>query len=146
MSLIKSNKNRFPFNNILADFFDRESVFNDDFFNLEKSLPAMNVKENDTDFEIELASPGFNKKDFEITMNDDVLEISAQKSEEEDEKEDEYTRKEFNYRSFRRSLQLPKTVDDTKNVKATYKNGILTLQLMKREEAKEKSKRTIEVV
>ena len=129
MSLIRFNKNRFPFNNELGDLFDRGSLFDDDFFNLEKSMPAMNVKEHDTDFEIELASPGFNKKDFEITMKDDVLEVSAEKSKEDEEKEDDYTRKEFNYRSFRRSLQLPKTVDDTKEVKATYKNGILKLQL-----------------
>lgn len=106
----------------------------------------MNVKEHDNDFEIELASPGFNKKDFEITMKDDILEISAQKDEEEEVKEDAYTRKEFNYRSFRRALQLPKTVDNTKNVKATYKNGILKLQLLKKEKAKEKAKRKIEVV
>jgi len=146
MSLIKFNKNRFPWNNNLVDFFDRDTLFNDDFFNMEKSLPAMNVKEHDDDFEIELASPGFDKKDFEITMNNDILEVSAEKSAEEEEQEDDYTRKEFNYRSFRRSLQLPKTVDDSKDVKATYKNGILKLQLMKKEEAKEKSKRVIEVV
>ncbi|MFS4467866.1 Hsp20/alpha crystallin family protein [Maribacter sp. 2210JD10-5] len=146
MSLIKFNKNRFPFNNSLSDFFDRDSFFDDDFFNLEKSMPAMNVKEHEDDFEIELASPGFNKKDFEITMKDDVLEVSAQKSEEEEEKDDDYTRKEFNYRSFRRSLQLPKTVDDSKDVKATYKNGILKLHLLKKEDALEKSKRKIEVV
>ncbi|MFS4491263.1 Hsp20/alpha crystallin family protein [Maribacter sp. 2308TA10-17] len=145
MSLIKFNKNRFPWNNNLVDFFDRDSLFNDDFFNMEKSVPAMNVKEHENDFEIELASPGFDKKDFEITMNDDILEVSAEKSKEEEEKDDDYTRKEFNYRSFRRSLQLPKTVDDSKDVKATYKNGILKLQLMKKEEAKEKSKRVIEV-
>lgn len=145
MSLIKFNKNRFPWNSDLVDFFDRDNLFNDDFFNLEKSLPAMNVKEHDDDFEIELASPGFEKKDFKITINDDILEVSAEKSAAEEEKEDDYTRKEFNYRAFRRALQLPKTVDDSKDVKATYKNGILKLQLMKKEEAKEKPKRVIEV-
>lgn len=145
MSLIKFNKNRFPLSSGLSNFFDRDLLFDDDFFNLEKSLPAMNVKEHDKDFEIELASPGFNKKDFEITMKDDVLEVSAQKGEEEEENEDDYTRKEFNYRSFRRSLQLPKTVDNTKDVKATYKNGILKLHLLKKEEAEEKAKRKIEV-
>ncbi len=145
MSLMKFNKNRLPWSNDLVDFFERDTLFNHDFFNLEKSLPAMNVKEHDNDFEIELASPGFEKKDFEITLNEDVLEISAEKSREEEEKEDDYTRKEFNYRSFRRSLQLPKTVDDSKDVKATYKNGILKLQLMKKEETKEKPKRVIKV-
>ena len=145
MSLIKFNRNQFPWNNNLVDFFNRDSLFNDDFFNTEKSLPAMNVKEHQKDFEIELASPGFKKNDFEITINDDILEVSAEKSKEEEEKGDDYTRKEFNYQSFKRLLQLPKTVDNTKDVKATYKNGILKLQLMKKEEAKEKSKRVIEV-
>ncbi len=146
MSLVKFNKNVFPWNKGLIDFFDQDTLFNDDFFNLEKSLPAMNVKEHDKDFEIELASPGFEKKDFEITMNDDVLEVSAQKSVEEEEKEDDYTRKEFNYRAFRRSLQLPKTVDNSKDVKATYKNGILKLHLSKKKADKEKNKRKIEVI
>ena len=146
MSLIKFNKNEFPWNNGLIDLFNRDSILDDDFFNLESSLPAMNVKEHEDDFEIELASPGFDKKDFEITLKDDILEVSAQKSNEEEEKDDEYTRKEFNYRSFRRSLQLPKTIDDSKDVKATYKNGILKLHLLKKEEAKKRSKRKIEVV
>lgn len=146
MSLVKFNSNRWPWNYGLTEFFERGNGFDNDFFNLEKSLPAMNVKEHEHDFEIELASPGFDKKDFEITMKDDVLEVSAQKSKEEEEKEDDYTRKEFNYRSFRRSLQLPKTVDDSKDIKATYKNGILKLHLMKKEEFKQKAKRKIEVV
>ncbi|MFS4447973.1 Hsp20/alpha crystallin family protein [Maribacter sp. 2307UL18-2] len=145
MSLIKFNKNRFPWNSNLVDFFDRDDLFHSDFFNLEKSLPAMNVKEHDDGFEIELASPGFEKKDFEITMNDDILEVSAVKNEEEEEQNDAYTRKEFNYRSFRRSLQLPKTVDNSKDVEATYTNGILKLRLMKNEETSEKPKRVIEV-
>lgn len=145
MSLIKFNKNRFPWNNNLVDFFDRDLLFNDDFFNTEKSLPAMNVMEHEHDFEIELAAPGFEKKDFEITMNGDILEVSAEKSAAEEDKEDDYTRKEFNYRAFRRSLQLPKTVDDSKEVKATYNNGILKLQLMKKDTATEKPKRVIEV-
>ncbi|WP_273568510.1 Hsp20/alpha crystallin family protein [Maribacter halichondriae] len=146
MSLIKFNKSGFPWSNNLVDLFDRDAIFDEDFFNLEESTPAMNVKEHENDFEIELASPGFEKKDFEITMKDDVLEVSAKKSKEEEEKDDDYTRKEFNYRSFRQSLQLPKTVDDSKDVKATYKNGILKLQLMKKEGAKRKAKRKIEVV
>jgi HSP20 family protein len=146
MSLVKFNPKWWPWNYVLTDFFERNDGFGNEFFILEKSLPSMNVKENENDFEIELASPGFEKKDFEITLRDDILEVAAQKKAKQEEKEDDYTRKEFNYRAFRRSLQLPKTVDDSKNVKATYKNGILKLQLMKKEEAKHKPKRKIEVV
>ncbi len=145
MSLIKFNRNRLPWNNDLINFFDRDDFLDNDFFNLESSLPAMNVKENEGDFEIELASPGFDKKDFEITIEDDVLDVSAKKSGEEIDDDDDYTRKEFNYRSFRRTLQLPKTVDSSKDVKATYKDGILRLNLLKKEEAKRRSKRKIEL-
>ena len=137
MLLAKFNDNRWPWNYGLTDFFERNTGFDDDFFNLEKSVPAMNVKEHEDDFEIELAAPGFDKTDFEISLKDDILEVAAEKKAAQEEKEDEYTRKEFNYRSFRRSLQLPKTVDDSKDVKASYENGILKLQLMKKEEAKE---------
>lgn len=146
MSLIKFNGPRFPWNENLSDFFNRDAFVNDDFFNLEKSLPAMNIKEHDDDFEIELAAPGFDKKDFEITMRDDILEVSAQKTKEETEKDEDYTRKEFNYNCFKRTMQLPNTVDQNQEVKATYKNGILKLSLFKAEEAKEKPKRVIEVV
>ncbi|WP_298995488.1 Hsp20/alpha crystallin family protein [Flagellimonas sp. S174] len=146
MSLVRFNRNRFPWNENLVDFFNRDTFINDDFFNLEKSLPAMNVKERQDDFEIELAAPGFDKKDFEITMKDDLLEVSAQKTKEETKEEEAYTRQEFNYNSFRRSMQLPSAVDQSKEVKATYKDGILKMHLFKMEEAKEKPKRIIEVV
>jgi len=146
MSLIKFNGTRFPWNENLADFFNRDAFVNDDFFSLEKSLPAMNIKEHDDDFEIELAAPSFDKKDFEITMKDDILEVSAQKTKEETEKDEDYTRKEFSYNCFKRTMQLPNTVDQNQDVKATYKNGILKLNLVKAEEAKEKPRRVIEVV
>ena len=146
MSLIKFKGNRFPWTESVFDFFNQDTFINDDFFNLEKSMPSMNVKEHEDDFEIELAAPGFEKKDFEITMKDDVLEISAHKKVTETKKEEDYTRREFSYNSFKRSMQLPGSVDQSKEVKATYKNGILRLDLLKMEETKEKPKRVIEVV
>eukprot|EP01013_Petalomonas_cantuscygni_P023256 TRINITY_DN44653_c0_g1_i1.p1 TRINITY_DN44653_c0_g1~~TRINITY_DN44653_c0_g1_i1.p1 ORF type:complete len:147 (+),score=18.27 TRINITY_DN44653_c0_g1_i1:477-917(+) len=146
MSLVKFNGKRFPWNESLVDFFNRDAFIDEDFFNLEKSNPSMNVKEHDGDFEIEIAAPGFEKKDFEITMKDDILEVSAKKSKEETEKDEEYTRREFNYSAFSRTMQLPNSVDRSKDVKATYKNGILALNLLKIKEAKEKQKKVIEVV
>lgn len=146
MSLIKFNGPRFPWNESLKDFFNQDTFINDDFFSLEKTMPSMNVKEHDEDFEIELAAPGFDKKDFKIVMKDDVLEVSAQRKEEETEKKEDYTRREFSYNSFKRTMQLPTSVDQEKEAKATYKNGILRLKLLKRDEAKEKPKKMIEVV
>ncbi|WP_149277001.1 Hsp20/alpha crystallin family protein [Pareuzebyella sediminis] len=145
MSLVKFNSNRWPWNYGLSDIFDDQNVFNDNFFTLEKSMPAMNIVEHENDFEIELASPGFEKKDFEITLRDDLLEVSAKKEIDQEKKKDQYTRKEFNYHSFRRAVRLPKTVDNTKDVKASYENGILKLQLLKRADVKP-IKRKINVV
>ena len=146
MSLVKLNKKRFPWNESLTDFFNRELFVDDDFFNLEKSHPSMNVKEHDKDFEIEFAAPGFDKKDFDITMKDDVLEVSAHKRKEETEEDENFTRREFNYNAFTRTLQLPASVDRSKEVKAVYENGILKLKVLKMEEAKENHKKVIEVV
>ena len=146
MSLIKFNGNRFPWNKSLIDFFNQDNFGNDDFFNLENVMPSMNVKEHDDDFEIELAAPGFEKKDFKIVLKDNLLEISAKREADETQKEEEFTRREFNYSSFRRTMQLPASIDNSKDAKATYENGILSVTLLKKEEAKESPKKMIEVV
>ncbi|WP_411030515.1 Hsp20/alpha crystallin family protein [Spongiimicrobium sp. 3-5] len=143
MSLIKFNRNRFPWNTF--GHLDTDNFFSDDFFVEEASWPAMNVKEHKANFEIELAAPGFNKKDFQITLKDRNLEVSAENSAEQVDTEKDYTRKEFSYSSFKRAMHLPDAVDDSKEVKATYKNGILTLELQKKEETKENPKKIIAV-
>lgn len=140
------NKRLFPsnldnFQNLLG--FD--DFFNGDSFEEDSLMPAMNIKEHSDDFEIEFAAPGFSKKDFEVTVEDNVLHVCGEKSQESEEKEDDYTRKEFSYNSFKRSLKLPNTVDVDKDVKATYKGGILKLNLLKKEEEKELPKKVIEV-
>mgnify|MGYP001053538928 CR=1 FL=1 len=150
MSLIKfNNRNRlFPSwnNDGLKSFLSNDDFFNNDFFEEDSLMPAMNVKEHEKDFEIEFAAPGFSKKDFEVTINDNILNVCGEKENETEEKEDDYTRKEFSYNSFKRSLQLPKSVNADQNVKATYKDGILKLNLQKKEEAKAKPKKVIEVL
>jgi HSP20 family protein len=125
-----------------------DDVFKDDFFAEDSLMPAMNVKEHTKDFEIELAVPGFNKKDFEVTIEEDVLHISGEKEVEKEEKEDDFSRKEFSYKSFKRSMVLPPSIDLNQDVKATYKNGILKVDLLKKKEAieKEHPKKVIEVI
>jgi HSP20 family protein len=146
MSLIKFN-NRFPWSNsALTNFLSADDLFNDDFFAKDSLMPAMNVKENKDDFEIELAAPGFTKDDFEVTLDNDGLHICAEKSKEDEEKEEGYLRKEFSYNSFKRTLRLPESVNLEKDVKAAYKKGILKLNLLKKEEAKVLPKKVIEVV
>ena len=150
MSLIKfNNRNRlFPSwnNDSLKGFFGNDDFFSNDFFEEDSLMPAMNVKEHEKDFEIEFAAPGFSKKDFEVTINGNILNVCGEKKNESEEKQEDYTRKEFSYNSFKRSLQLPKTVQTEQDVRATYKNGILKLNLQKKEEAKAKPKKVIDVL
>lgn len=146
MSLVKFNRRRFPW--IIDDvqnWMDNEDFFSDDFFVKDRNLPAMNVKEHSENFEIELAVPGFEKKDIEVTMENDVLHICANKSKEEAEEDEGYTRKEFSYQSFDRKLKLPSSVNQNEKVKATYKNGVLKLNLLKKEAAKVPPKKVIEI-
>ncbi|TBW28686.1 Hsp20/alpha crystallin family protein [Gramella sp. KN1008] len=146
MSLVKSKKQRFPWmNGSIAKSFGLDDLFDDDFFTAERRLPAMNVKEHEDDFEIEFAVPGFSKEDFEVSMENDLLFVSAEKSKEDIEDDDDYTRKEFSYSSFYRTLQLPQSVDVSKDVKAGYKDGILKLQLLKSKEAAKTTRKRIDI-
>jgi HSP20 family protein len=125
-----------------------DDIFKDDFLEDNSLMPALNIKEHEEDFEIELAVPGFNKKDFEVTIEEDVLHVCGEKEAENEEKEDNYSRQEFSYKSFKRSMILPDSVDLEQDVKATYKNGILKVKLLKQEEKaieKEPLKKVIEV-
>lgn len=153
MTLVKFNRR--PFGSLITrDFFDMENFFDDrmwkgglmetDFWNGKTVEPALNIRETDDHFEIELAAPGFSKKDFEVTIEDGFLNISAKKEFTKEEKEEEYTRREFNYSAFERSLQLPETVKE-EEIKAKYNDGILRFKLMKREEAKKRPPKVIEV-
>ncbi|MDE3741877.1 Hsp20/alpha crystallin family protein [Maribacter polysaccharolyticus] len=141
MSLIKRNDVLFPsfMNEILKpDWFGGLENFNTNV------VPAVNIKENETDFELELAVPGRDKEDFKIEVDDNVLTISSETSATENEEKENYTRREFSFTSFKRAFTLPETIDE-ENIKATYENGILKFNLPKREEALPKPKRMIEL-
>jgi HSP20 family protein len=149
MSLIKfNNRNRlFPWNNDhLKSFLSSDDFFENDFFESDALMPAMNVIEHDKDFEIEFAAPGFDKKDFEVTIDGDMLNVCGEKKTKAEEKEDNYTRKEFSYNSFKRSLKLPTNINTDNKVKATYNDGILKLNLLKKEETKIASKKKIDIM
>ncbi|MCB0460263.1 MAG: Hsp20/alpha crystallin family protein [Flavobacteriaceae bacterium] len=147
MSLIKFNDPfRFPWTkSVLSNWLDAEDILNDDFFVKDSLMPAMNVKEHNEDLEIELAAPGFSKKDFNITIDNSGLHISAERTNERKEEDEGYLRKEFSYNSFRRSMRLPESIDIDKKVKANYEDGILRFKLLKKEEAKTLPKKVIEV-
>ena len=107
-------------------------------------LPAVNVKETDKAYEINLAAPGLEKNDFKIDLNGNMITISAEKEKTEEEKEDGFTRKEYNFNSFSRSFTLPEdTVAD--KIDANYVNGELRLSLPKKEGAKKSFHQKISV-
>ncbi len=129
MSLVKFNQ--YPtftdlLENIERNFLGRVDEYTGD-------VPAVNIKEENDKFVLEMAAPGMKKDDFQINLDNYQLTISSEKKEEKKEKEDNYTRREFLYSSFSRSFTLPKTVDIEK-IKADYKNGILNIVLPKKEE------------
>ena len=115
---------------IMEDFWNSENLLERAF--RRDILPAVNIKENEGNYEIEVAAPGFQKQDFKVDIQNDVLNISAETKEESSEERDNYTRKEFSYSSFNRSFSLPKNVKD-ENVQARYENGVLKLKLGKAE-------------
>jgi HSP20 family protein len=118
----------------LMDQFFNHSIPTKRMYHNGFSSPAINIIENEKDFVLEVAAPGLNKEEFNIELENDVLSISSEiKSENEDSKEN-YTRKEFNYSSFKRSFTVPESVDGSK-IKASHKNGILRVELPKKDEA-----------
>ncbi len=99
--------------------------------------PAVDVVEKDNAFELTAEIPGLDAKNIELSLSDDVLTIKGEKNEEKEEKTKDRYVSERRYGSFRRSLQLPSSVDAGK-IEATYKSGVLTVKLPKSEEAKKK--------
>ena len=109
------------------------------------TLPSVNIKDNEAGFEVEMAIPGMDKGDFKIELNHDVLTISSEKKVENEVKEGEhFTRREFSYQAFSRSFTLPNTVDNER-INAKYENGILSVAIPKREEARPKPVRQIAI-
>ena len=99
------------------------------------TTPAVNIAENKSYFEISVAAPGLKKNDFNIDVDDNMLTISSEKEEKKEEKDERFTRKEYNYSSFTRSFTLPEDVIKDK-IEAVYEDGVLRITLPKTEQAK----------
>lgn len=136
MSLIKFN-NKFPLmDSMFGDLWNNSRLFFDDFSLRNQNIPAINIKEQKDIFEIEVAAPGLTKKDFKVKIENDFLMISAEKISKIEEKEEGFSRREFNYSSFNRSIALPESINMDKKIEAHYENGILKIILTKKEEFK----------
>jgi HSP20 family protein len=108
------------------------------------NFPAVNLSESDDQYTLELSAPGFSKEDFKVEVSDGCLVISGEKKEEKSENNKKFSRKEFSYGSFRRSFSLNDDVNE-EAITASYENGILKINLPKREGAKSKPVREIKI-
>ena len=133
MNLIRKQTAFQDFDLLFNDFFD-DSWFNG--LTLTKTTtPSTNIKETEKSFEMEVAAPGMNKEDFKAEIENGYLIISCETKKETEDTNDNYSHKEFNYSSFKRSFKLPDNTE-TKEIDATYKDGILKLTIPKIEKKK----------
>ena len=146
MTLVKRNSdNLFP--SLFDNFFSRDWMDwnNSNYSSTNTTLPAVNVRENDHEFTIEVAAPGMKKDDFNIHLENNQLSISSEIKSEKESKDGKYSRKEFSYQSFQRSFRLPVDLIDGDKISAKYDEGILCIHLPKKEAAKPKPSRIISI-
>ena len=103
------------------------------------NAPAVNISENDQAFKLELAVPGLKKEDFKIAIEENTLLVSAEQQQENTEKTEKYTRKEFSFNSFTRRFNLPENVDQSA-ISANYENGIMNIRLPKKADERPKTR------
>lgn len=139
MNLIRKQAPFFP--SLIDDFINQD-------WNLKTpsstTLPAVNIKDLEAQFEIELAVPGMKKSDFEIEVEDGLLSISSSLEEEQVTEKGKFTRREFSYNIFKRTFTIPDSVDPS-NIEAQYSDGVLQLRLPKRKEALPQPKKLIKI-
>ena len=143
------NSSLFPSVNTFFDDFISRDLFDwtdKNFTTMGSNLPSVNLKETDDKLQVELAAPGMKKEDFKVEIDNNILMISSEKHEEKEEtrKKDNYVRKEFNYQSFFRSFTLPDSIDENK-IEASYKDGILHVDIAKKDNGKKKMLKKIAI-
>ena len=149
MSIIKRNNgfsNDMPA--LFNDFFTRDlwnwGLSNNSTTNT--TIPATNIREDNDNFYVEVAAPGMTKDDFKVELDGTTLTIRSEKENRHEQKEGEkYSRKEFSYQSFQRIFELPVHVVDSEHIQAKYENGLLHLVIPKKEEAKQRPPRMIQI-
>jgi HSP20 family protein len=142
MSLVKRSDRPFG-SSLLADLFDNDRFFASPWLS-GRSTPAVNIRENEKNYEVELAVPGYDKQDFTISVDHGLLTVSAEKREETEKKEDNYTRREFGFSSFSRSFNLPTNTEE-ENIDAKYADGVLKLTIEKTKESNGKPRKQISI-
>ena len=131
-TLVKTNG--FPaFRTMMEDFWNTDRFFEKPIFTGDV-LPAVNIRETKSNYELEVAVPGFKKEDFKITTENGLLTISAETKSELNEEKENYTRREFSCSSFTRTFSFPDNAIEDK-IDASYKDGVLKIDLKKTEKS-----------
>jgi HSP20 family protein len=134
------------FPGMIDDFF-RSELFSPAWTaQMNRQIPAVNISENEEGFNVELAAPGLKKEDFKINLDGNLLSISSEQKMENETKEGNYSRREFNFSSFSRSFTLPDDLVDAEKISAKYENGLLHLEIPKKETIKKQGPRTINIL
>jgi len=147
-TLVRQTGNLFPsLPSLLEDFFSRDwadsTLANR---NYGFTLPAVNVRETNDDFLLEVAAPGMKREDFKVELDNNILIISSNREENQESVNNEsYTRKEFSYQYFQRSFSLPENKVEGDKISARYVDGILHITVPKKEEAKVKPIKQISI-
>jgi HSP20 family protein len=136
MTLVKFNNNLS--NTLMPGFNDVfDSILNDTFFNdrMTSRVPAVNISESEHQYHVELAAPGLKKEDFKLNLDRNQLSVTVEVSSDNQESQKTYSKREYIYSSFVRSFTLPESADPNQ-IEASYTDGILAIDITKREEAK----------
>ncbi|HEY8937118.1 MAG TPA: Hsp20/alpha crystallin family protein [Cyclobacteriaceae bacterium] len=149
-SLVRSNRNLFPSIPSMFDDFFTNNWLDSSLANWKTSgasLPAVNVKETNENFDVEVAAPGMKRDDFKVELDNNILTISSQRedTQEEKDKDGNYTRREFSYQAFQRSFSLPESKVEGDKISARYTDGVLHITIPKTEKAKVKPAKQITV-
>ena len=148
MTIAKLSDNLYPsFPSFFNKFFEGDMMdwSRSNFADTNTTLPAVNIRENDDEFMIEVAAPGMKKEQIKVDYDNGRLTISSERKEDKNDKKDTYSRREFSYMSFQRSFTIAENLVDGEKIKATYNDGILHISLPKREEIKPKPARQIKI-
>jgi HSP20 family protein len=138
MTLVKLNQRPLDkrVNSLFEDFFSNfpSRIMNEEFSGYNQTVPA-NIRENANAYILEIVAPGMDKSDFKVNIDNNILTVSAEKKSETKEENERQVRREFNYKSFTRSFTVDETIQSDK-IQAKYENGVLFIDLPKKEEVK----------
>lgn len=142
MTLTRKNEGMFP--NLWNDMFENDLFPFSKRSNGGDSVPAVNIHENENNYDVELAVPGMKKENISIDVDGEMLVISAENKAMETKDEGKVTLREFNYRNFKRSFTLPENVN-IDEISAKYEDGILNINIPKNTQQLPESVKKIQI-